>query len=91
LDGIDVRQLSVNWLRSQIGLVSQEPVLFNTSIRENIRYGHEEASDENVKRAAEQAYAHQFIMKLPKVNGIEFLANRYFCIMINLLAATSYI
>jgi ABC-type multidrug transport system fused ATPase/permease subunit len=39
LDGVDIRKLNINWLRSQIGLVSQEPVLFNTSIFENVRYG----------------------------------------------------
>jgi ABC-type multidrug transport system fused ATPase/permease subunit len=47
LDGVDIRNLNIGWLRSKIGLVSQEPVLFNTSIYENICYGdidREEAS-----------------------------------------------
>ncbi|XP_046965821.1 ATP-dependent translocase ABCB1-like [Vanessa cardui] len=65
IDGNDVRELSVRWLRSQIGLVNQEPVLFNTSIRENIRYGHDVVSDVDVMKAAQQAYAHDFIMMLP--------------------------
>jgi len=39
LDGVDLRELNVRWLRSQIGLVSQEPVLFSTSIRNNVVYG----------------------------------------------------
>ena len=39
LDGIDIRNLNIQWLRSQIGLVSQEPILFNSTIEENIRYG----------------------------------------------------
>lgn len=67
IDGNDVRELSVQWLRSQIGLVGQEPVLFNTTVRENIRYGREDASDADIERVAKQANAHQFIMKLPSV------------------------
>ncbi|CAB3261602.1 unnamed protein product [Arctia plantaginis] len=66
LDGNDVRTLSVVWLRSQIGLVGQEPVLFNTTVRENIRYGREDATYEDIEAAAKQANAHHFIMKLPK-------------------------
>ncbi|CAH4028431.1 unnamed protein product [Pieris brassicae] len=65
LDGNNVKDLSVKWLRSQIGLVWQEPVLFSTSIRENIRYGYENATNRDVENAARQAYAHDFIMKLP--------------------------
>ncbi|XP_047533068.1 ATP-dependent translocase ABCB1-like [Vanessa atalanta] len=65
IDGNDVRELSVRWLRSQIGLVNQEPVLFNTSIRENIRYGHDVVSDVDIIKAAQQAYAHDFITMLP--------------------------
>ncbi|XP_047990871.1 ATP-dependent translocase ABCB1-like [Leguminivora glycinivorella] len=66
VDGHDVRELSVRWLRAQIGLVGQEPVLFNTTVRENIRYGREDASDADIEAAAKQANAHQFILKLPK-------------------------
>ncbi|CAH0585608.1 unnamed protein product [Chrysodeixis includens] len=66
VDNIDVRELSVRWLRSQIGLVRQEPVLFNTTVRENIRYGREDATDQEIQAAAKQANAHQFIIKLPK-------------------------
>ncbi|XP_063536030.1 phosphatidylcholine translocator ABCB4-like [Cydia strobilella] len=65
VDGHDVRELSVRWLRAQIGLVGQEPVLFNTTVRENIRYGREDASDADIRAAAEQANAHHFILKLP--------------------------
>ena len=67
MDNIDVRNLSVQWLRSQIGLVRQEPVLFNNTVRENIRYGREGATDAEVRAAAQQANAHYFITKLPKV------------------------
>ncbi|KAJ2949200.1 hypothetical protein O0L34_g6145 [Tuta absoluta] len=66
VDGHDVRSLSVRWLRAQVGLVGQEPVLFNTTVRENIRYGREDASDADIEAAARQANAHHFIMKLPK-------------------------
>ncbi|XP_059052145.1 ATP-dependent translocase ABCB1-like [Achroia grisella] len=66
LDGNDVRDLSVRWLREQIGLVSQEPVLFNTTIRENIRYGREDATEAQIESCARQANAHHFIIKLPK-------------------------
>ncbi|CAB3248407.1 unnamed protein product [Arctia plantaginis] len=66
IDGNDVKNLSIRWLRQQIGLVGQEPVLFNTTIRENIRYGREEATHEEIEACARQANAHQFIMKLPQ-------------------------
>ncbi|CAH0600439.1 unnamed protein product [Chrysodeixis includens] len=66
VDGHDVRNLQVRWLREQIGLVGQEPVLFNTTVRENIRYGREDASNEEIEKCARQANAHHFIMKLPK-------------------------
>ncbi|XP_060800671.1 ATP-dependent translocase ABCB1 [Amyelois transitella] len=65
LDGKNVRDISVQWLRKQIGLVGQEPVLFNTTVRENIRYGRQDADDAAIEECARQANAHQFIMKLP--------------------------
>jgi ATP-binding cassette subfamily B (MDR/TAP) protein 1 len=65
LDGVDIRELQLEWLRKQIGLVSQEPVLFATSIRENILYGKPDASEEEVVAAAKAANAHGFISKLP--------------------------
>ena len=65
LDGVDIRELQVRWLRKQIGLVSQEPVLFATSIRENILYGKPDASEEEIVAAAKAANAHGFISKLP--------------------------
>jgi ATP-binding cassette subfamily B (MDR/TAP) protein 1 len=61
LDGRDIRDLNVQWLRDQIGLVSQEPVLFAASIMENIRYGKPGATDEEVMNAARMANAHSFI------------------------------
>lgn len=65
LDGHDIDTLNVEWLRSQIGLVSQEPVLFATSIRENILFGDEMASLKQIVAAAKMANAHDFIIKLP--------------------------
>ncbi|GMF09901.1 unnamed protein product [Phytophthora lilii] len=66
IDGEDVRNLNVKWLRQQIGLVGQEPVLFATSIRENIRYGRPGASDSDVVEAAKMANAHSFITEFPQ-------------------------
>ncbi|XP_042550095.1 bile salt export pump isoform X1 [Dipodomys spectabilis] len=66
LDGHDIRSLNVQWLRNQIGIVEQEPVLFSTTIAENIRYGREEATMEDIVRAAKDANAYNFIMNLPQ-------------------------
>jgi len=64
LDGVDIKTLQLKWLRNQMGLVTQEPVLFATSIKENILFGKEDASMEEVIRAAKAANAHNFINKL---------------------------
>ncbi|KAJ1487371.1 P-loop containing nucleoside triphosphate hydrolase protein [Baffinella frigidus] len=66
LDGRDVREVDLKWLRRQVGLVSQEPVLFSVSVGENIRYGREDASEEEVEEAARQANALQFVQGLPE-------------------------
>jgi len=66
LDGKDLRTLNVAWLRSNIGVVSQEPVLFTGSIEENIRFGKHDATDAEVQNAAKMANAHEFIMALPE-------------------------
>ncbi|RLN92875.1 hypothetical protein BBJ28_00025509, partial [Nothophytophthora sp. Chile5] len=66
LDGQDIKTLNVKWLRSQIGLVSQEPVLFATSIFENIAAGGEGITREQAVDAAKLANAHTFIMSLPQ-------------------------
>lgn len=65
LDGYKTKTLHLKWLRSQMGLVNQEPILFATSIKENILFGKEGASEENVVEAAKGANAHDFISKLP--------------------------
>ncbi|MFO7527080.1 MAG: ATP-binding cassette domain-containing protein, partial [Ignavibacteriaceae bacterium] len=64
-DDHDVREITLESLRSSIGLVPQETVLFTGSIRDNIRFGRPDASDEEVIAAAEAAQAHSFITGLP--------------------------
>ncbi|KAL9387392.1 hypothetical protein Peur_020516 [Populus x canadensis] len=65
LDGNDIRDLDLKWLRQQIGLVNQEPALFATSIRENILYGKDDATLEEITRAAKLSGAMSFISNLP--------------------------
>ncbi|XP_050546775.1 ATP-dependent translocase ABCB1-like isoform X3 [Daktulosphaira vitifoliae] len=66
LDNINLKELNVHWLRKNIGIVSQEPVLFNASISDNIRYGQSKCSQRDIINAAMAANAHSFIIKLPK-------------------------
>ena len=61
LDGVDVRELNVRWLRRQMGMVGQEPVLFDGSVAENIGFGKEGATQEEIEAAARMANAHGFI------------------------------
>ena len=61
LDGVDIRRLNLRWLRQQIGLVGQEPVLFVGTVAQNIGYGKEGATREEVEEAARSANAHDFI------------------------------
>lgn len=63
-----MRDLNLGWLRDQIGVVGQEPVLFATTIAENIRYGRQGVSQAEIQAAAREANAHNFIVKLPKVS-----------------------
>lgn len=56
----------MSWLRQKIGVVGQEPVLFGTTILENIRYGHENATPQEIEDAAKAANAHNFIQRLPE-------------------------
>ncbi|KNC82823.1 hypothetical protein SARC_04906 [Sphaeroforma arctica JP610] len=71
LDGVDLTELNVNWLRSQVGLVGQEPVLFGGTIMSNIATGKPGATSEEVVNAAKSANAHNFIMDFP--DGYETL------------------
>jgi subfamily B ATP-binding cassette protein MsbA len=65
IDGIDVRTLSVSSLRNQIAIVTQEPILFNESVRNNIAYGKRDATEEEIVEAAKAAYAFDFIQEFP--------------------------
>lgn len=75
LDGHDLKILNLRWLRSLMGFVQQEPVLFNLSIRDNIAYGDHsrQLTQEQIETAARMANIHQFITSLPKVHSICFL------------------
>jgi ATP-binding cassette, subfamily B, bacterial MsbA len=66
IDGIDLREFDFKSLRRSMGVVSQDTFLLNISIRENIAYGHPEASDEEIFQAADQANAWEFIQQLPQ-------------------------
>ncbi|CAK9309521.1 unnamed protein product [Citrullus colocynthis] len=66
LDGNNIKELDLKWLRQQIGLVNQEPALFATSIRENILYGKDDATLEDITRAAKLSEALSFINNLPE-------------------------
>ncbi|XP_035989740.1 ATP-dependent translocase ABCB1 [Fundulus heteroclitus] len=65
IDGHDIRSLNVRYLRGMIGVVSQEPILFATTIAENIRYGRPDVTEEEIEKAAKEANAYDFIMNLP--------------------------
>ncbi|XP_073533538.1 ATP-dependent translocase ABCB1 [Phyllobates terribilis] len=65
IDGQDIRNLNTRYLREVIGVVSQEPVLFDTTIAENIRYGREDVTMEKIVQATKEANAYNFITKLP--------------------------
>ena len=65
IDGVDVRDVAVRSLRSEIGLVPQDPFLFSASVRENIGFGRLDATDEQIEHAARLAQAHEFIAELP--------------------------
>uniref|UniRef100_A0A3B4T8A9 ATP-binding cassette, sub-family B (MDR/TAP), member 4 n=1 Tax=Seriola dumerili TaxID=41447 RepID=A0A3B4T8A9_SERDU len=65
IDGHDIRSLNVRYLRDMIGVVSQEPILFATTIAENIRYGRPNVTQQEIEQAAREANAYDFIMTLP--------------------------
>ncbi len=66
LDQTDIRQMNIGWLRDNIGVVGQEPVLFATTIRENIKFGRKNATDEEIEQASKEANAFNFIQGLPQ-------------------------
>jgi ATP-binding cassette, subfamily B (MDR/TAP), member 1 len=78
LDGHDIKGLDIKWLRSQIGLVNQEPALFATSIRENILYGKDDATINDINHAAKLSEAITFINHLPDRYETQVCASRSF-------------
>jgi subfamily B ATP-binding cassette protein MsbA len=66
IDGVDIRQATVKSLREQIGLVTQETVLFNDTVRANIAYGLQDVDEARIESAARAAFAHDFILDLPR-------------------------
>ncbi|RDX94816.1 ABC transporter B family member 4, partial [Mucuna pruriens] len=75
IDGINLREFQLKWIRQKIGLVSQEPVLFTCSIKENIAYGKDGATDEEIRAAAELANAANFIDKFP--HGLDTMVGEH--------------
>jgi ATP-binding cassette subfamily B protein len=65
IDGVDIRDYDVRWLRRQVGIVLQEPYLFHGTVAENIRYGNDSAKENEIIRAAKAANAHDFIVGFP--------------------------
>jgi len=65
VDGVDIRKVSLSSLRDQIAIVTQEPILFNDTVRNNIAYGNLKASEEEIEMAAKAAYAYDFIQGFP--------------------------
>ncbi|CAJ1974513.1 unnamed protein product [Sphenostylis stenocarpa] len=77
IDGKDIRKYNLRWLRTQIGLVQQEPLLFNCSIRDNICYGNNGASESEIVEAAKEANIHEFVSNLP--NGYSTVVGEKGC------------
>jgi len=65
IDSVDIRDVSLSSLRDQMAIVTQEPILFNDSVRNNIAYGKRDATDKEIIKAAEAAYAYDFIQNFP--------------------------
>lgn len=77
IDGKDIQEYNLRWLRTQIGLVQQEPLLFNCSIRENICYGNNAASESEIVEVAREANIHEFVSNLP--NGYNTVVGEKGC------------
>ena len=83
LDGVDIISLDIKWLRSQIGYVPQEPVLFNTTIADNIRYGalFRDVTDEEIVKVAKDCHIHDFIQSLPQVILKRYYLHSIYCLL----------
>lgn len=80
LDGINIKTLQLKWLRSQMGLASQEPILFATMIKENILFGKEGAKIDEISKVATVASAHNFIIHVPNGYDTQVNADKCFCL-----------
>lgn len=80
VDGVDIKTLQLKWLRSQMGLVSQEHALFGTTIKENIMFANHDATMNEVMTAAMAANAHDFIRQLPDGYETKVSIENYACI-----------
>ena len=74
IDGIDLRKVTIESVRAQVGVMLQDSFLFTGTIRDNIRYGKLDATDEEVERAAKAVHAHEFIMQ--NANGYDTAGER---------------
>lgn len=79
LDGQDLGSLNLKWLRSQIGLVGQEPILFATSIIENVMMGKENATRQEAIAACTKANAHTFVLGLPEGYDTQVRRTTFLC------------
>jgi ATP-binding cassette, subfamily B (MDR/TAP), member 1 len=80
LDGVDIQKFQLRWLRQQMGLVSQEPALFNDTIRANIAYGKDgQATESEIISAAELANAHKFISSALQVSFFHLMSRNIIC------------
>ncbi len=79
LDGESVNGLNIRWLRQVTAVVSQEPVLFDATIEQNVRYGRDDVTQADIERACQQANAHAFIRELPKVTATFEMDPRVLC------------
>lgn len=77
VDDFDIRNFNISLLRSKMAMVGQEPVLFSTTIAENIRYGNPEATDKDIVNASREAGAHDFIISFPQVSTFSTSCYRY--------------
>ena len=85
IDGKPIVEYNLKWLRRNVSVVSQEPVLFHATIRENILLGNEFATEQQIHDAAKMANAHDFIMTLPNVSELSRNEARFstYCFHLN--------